>query len=148
MMRPSSAYARPPSFSVVGGPASLDEPAILHPVDDPGRAGDRHVEGVGELSHGQRPGRLEDGQDVEVDEAQRALDPAAEDPDALLGAPGDELLDHVVEETRSPARLAIIQCHLENLDDIDHLVNQPARPLRRSRIADRLQAEPALRAQR
>ena len=57
---------------------ALDEAALLHPADDPGRARDRHVERVGELRHRQRAVRLEDRQDVEMDQAERALEPRPE----------------------------------------------------------------------
>ena len=49
---------------------ALDQAALLHPADDPGRARDGDIERVGETRHRQGAAHLEDGQDVEVDQAQ------------------------------------------------------------------------------
>ena len=75
--RPASVGVDEDDPAVVVVVAALDEAALLHPVDDPGRARDRHVERVGELAHRQRALVLEDRQHVEVDDAERALQPAA-----------------------------------------------------------------------
>jgi len=45
---------------------ALDEPALLHAVDDARRAGHRDVERLRELAHRQGPIDLEHGQDVEI----------------------------------------------------------------------------------
>ena len=77
--------------------APLDEAALLHPVDDPGRAGDRDVERLGELAHRQRALGLEDRQDVEVDEAERAAEPAAEHAHPLARVPGRQLVEQILD---------------------------------------------------
>src|SRR5947208_40010 len=59
--------------SIVGVVPALDEPAPLHPVDDARRARDGNLEELCETAHGQRTVRIELVQDVEMDEAQRAL---------------------------------------------------------------------------
>ena len=66
--------------TVVALASPLDEPALVHPVDDPGRARDRHVERLGELAHRQRAVGLEHRQDVQVDEAERAAQPGRNAP--------------------------------------------------------------------
>lgn len=50
----------------------LNQPAFLHPVDDPGRTGLGHVERFGEPAHRRRTVAVENREYVEVDEAQRA----------------------------------------------------------------------------
>ena len=116
----------PPIGGVV---AALDEAALLHPVDDPGRARDRHVEGVGELRHRQRTLRLEDREDVQVDEAQRPAQPMLERPCALARAPRRQLVQEVLgglasrgragkARTTRPGTAAFSQCHVDNLCDL------------------------------
>ena len=85
---------------------ALDEAALLHPADDPGRARDRHVERVGELRHRQRAARLEDGQDVEVDQAQRALQPRPEHLHPVLRAPRRHLADELGDDRVAVGRSA------------------------------------------
>jgi len=66
------------------------EPA-LHPIDDPRRACDGHVERLGEAAHGHRPLGVEEDQHVEVHEAERPEMPPPEHGDELARIPGAEL---------------------------------------------------------
>ena len=65
--------------------AALDEAALLHAVHDPGGARLRDVERLRQGAHRERAVRLEDGQDVEVDEAQRPRRPAPHVADMSAG---------------------------------------------------------------
>ena len=82
-----------PAVLVVALP--LDEAALLHPVDDPGRARLAHVHGVGEAAHRQRPLGVEREQDVEVDEAERPTRPLRRWRMNLPGWRGGELVEEL-----------------------------------------------------
>jgi len=56
------------------------------------------IESVGEASHRDRAIRLEDREDDELDEAQRAAVPAGERPQPIGRGPARELLDEVMRE--------------------------------------------------
>src|SRR4051794_38753181 len=73
--------------------APLDEAALLHPVDDPGGAGDRYVELLGEAGHREWALQLEDRQDVDVDEAEGPDEEAPERRQAFLRIPGRHLIE-------------------------------------------------------
>ena len=123
--------------------AALDEAALLHPVDDPGRARDRDVERLREPAHRQRPVRLEDRQDVEVDEAERALQPRAEHA-ASARAGSTRSSRRRSAWTHRGSRRPIIQCHVDNLRQIDHAVKDDRRAAGVAGAA--LPAEPASRS--
>src|SRR4051812_23173958 len=76
----------------------LDEPALLHAVDDSGRAGDGHVERLGEAAHLEGAVRVEEDQDVEMRKADRTLVPALERGDELSRMPRAELVDRLPDE--------------------------------------------------
>ena len=75
---------------VVGHADALDEPSLLHPVDDPGGVAERDVEQLGEPAHRQVAVVLEQPHDVHVGHAHAGLDEAAR-----TGAA--ESRDHVVD---------------------------------------------------
>ena len=101
--------------AIVGIPTSFDESTPLDPVDDPGEARDRHVQLVSQLRHRQRSVDLEDRQDVQVNEAQRAAKPVAERTRALARTPRGQLVEQVVEGGATRPSVAGIQCHIDNL---------------------------------
>ena len=78
--------------------AALDEAALLHPVDDAGGARLGHVERLGEAAHRERAVDVEDGQDVEVDEAERAARPVAHVAHGGGGTVRGELVEEVAED--------------------------------------------------
>src|SRR5207249_1692016 len=95
----------------------FDEAASLHPIDDPGDARNRDVQRVREMAHRHRPGRLEERQHVEMDQADGALVPALERGDELARVPGRELGERQPNELarrflapgRSPSGLRALQ---------------------------------------
>lgn len=101
--------------------SALDQPTLLHPIDYPGRAGDRDVKGLGQPAHRLRTVGLQDRQDVKVDEAQGAAHPRPECTDPFGWAPRGHLLDDLVDESgvRGIERLRrvrrFIQWHMDNL---------------------------------
>ena len=96
--------------------APLDEAALLHAVDDPGRARDRDIQSLGELAHGERAVGLEHGQHMEVDEAERPAQPVPERAGTLTRAPGGQFLEEIVDYPSARAGSpAIIQWHIDNL---------------------------------
>ena len=64
---------------VVGDADALDEPALLHPVDDPGRVRHRGVQDVGQVAHGHRVVVAQQRQDVKMGHADA-------EPDEPLGS--------------------------------------------------------------
>ena len=77
---------------------SLDEAALLHPVDDPGHARHGDVERLGQVAHGVRAVRVEHGEHVQVNEAERAVVPAAKGADELARVPRQEFVPDGVGE--------------------------------------------------
>ena len=122
----------PPVRRVV---AALDEAALLHPVDDAGRAGDRDVERLGEPAHRQRALGLEDRQDVEVDEAERAAQPAPEQP---MRSRGFQAVSSSTTASSIASRPPIIQCHIDNLARPVRIGVKRPRPASAPAAAERL----------
>jgi len=90
--------------SIVRVMTSLDHTTGGHPGDDPGRAGNRHVELLGNSAHRQGTLGLEHGQDAQVDQAQVTVLPAPEGAHPLARRPGRQLPDQVVGQPGAPAR--------------------------------------------
>ena len=96
--------------------APLDETALLHAIDDPGRAGDRDIQSLGQLAHGERAVGLEHSQHMQVDEAERAAQPVPERAGTLTRTPGGQFLEEIVDYPSARAGSpAIIQWHIDNL---------------------------------
>ena len=91
--------------AVIGVRQALDQAALLHAVDDAGRARHRNVERVRQMAHRLRTVRLEDGEHVQVHEAERTGQPGLERLPAIAGIPGRELFEDVVRERRRRASL-------------------------------------------
>jgi hypothetical protein len=85
--------------------APLDQAALLHPIHDPGRARNRDIERLRETAHRQRSVRLENGENVQVNDAQRPAKPRPERPDAVSRLPGRQLVEKLIGH--ASARLAI-----------------------------------------
>jgi hypothetical protein len=107
---------------IVGAVPAFDQSARVHPVDDPGHARDRDVELLRQLPHRQRAVRLEDGQDVEVDQTEAAALPPSERAHELARVPGEELVEEGVGQLPSAGRRqpilrrgADIQWHVDSL---------------------------------
>jgi hypothetical protein len=94
---------------------SLDQAALLHPIDDPGRARHRHIERLGQLAHRERAVGLEDRENVQVDETQRPTQPLAQRAGAFARVPRGQLLEEVVDGPPARGRPAFIQWHVDNL---------------------------------
>ncbi len=104
--------------------------------DEPPRLGATReaipTERDGEPAHRQWPVRLEDGQDVEVDETERATQPRAEHAHALGRGPAGHLADEPVGDSLADPRPSTIQCHIDNLGQV-YCRRQTRRPqLRRA----------------
>ena len=110
--------------------AAGDEAAALHPADDAGHARDRDVEGLRELAHRARPGLLEDRDDVEVDEAQRAALPALEGVQPIARTPRRQLGEQLVGELGSArgSVAGISQHDIEGIADAERMCQTHARP--------------------
>ena len=78
--------------------AALDDALLLHPIDDPGGAGDRNVEHLGQAATWSRAAEAQLHQHVQVDEAERALVPALEGALEVAEADLVELAEDVVDE--------------------------------------------------
>jgi hypothetical protein len=63
--------------TIVGHARALDEPVLLHPIDDPGRIRDGHADELCEAAHRHRAVVLEQPQDMQLAHAHVALDEAA-----------------------------------------------------------------------
>src|ERR1035437_8558035 len=87
--------------AILGAVASLYQPALLHAIDDPGRAGVGDVHRLGQLFHRERPFGLEGSQDVEMDEAESVPVPGLEYPATILWRPARHLLEQLSLEERT-----------------------------------------------
>jgi hypothetical protein len=110
--------------AVVGVLPPLDEAPLGHAIDDAGGARDGHVERVGESTHREGSIGLEDGQDVEVDEAQGSAQPEPERAGALLRAPRGQLVEQLVGDRGAVRHTRILQCHIDNLCHVYRSVNR------------------------
>lgn len=100
----------------------LEEATLLHAIHDPGHAGDRDVESLGEVAHGVGTVGVKDREDVEMNQAERVAMPAPEGNDELARVPGQELAEEGVDEPSTAIRgghlgrrYVDIQCHINNL---------------------------------
>lgn len=84
--------------TVVRVVAALDQVAGFHPVDDARGARNADVERFREVAHRQRTFRLEEREDVQVGQAERALVPAPEGGHEFARVPGAQLVDDVALE--------------------------------------------------
>lgn len=81
--------------AILGAVASLYQPALLHAIDDPGRAGVGNVHRLGQALHRERPFGLEGCQDVEMDETEGVPVPGLEHPATVLWRPARHLLEQL-----------------------------------------------------
>ena len=113
---PAAAFGRvnhhdPPVVRIA---APHDELAVLHPVDDARRTGDRDVEAFRQPAHRQRS-RLEDREDVEMDEAERPAQPGTEHSLAFARRPDGEFVEQPFRRDAAIRYGCVIQCHIDNL---------------------------------
>ena len=85
----------PPVF---GPMPAFDQDASLHAVDNPRRARVRYVELLGQAAHGERALRLEDRQDVQMNETEGAAVPAPKLTHSVPRAPPGQLIEQLGDE--------------------------------------------------
>jgi hypothetical protein len=90
--------------TIVAAMPPLDQTALLHATHDPGHACDRDVERLCQMAHGVGTIRIDDREDIEVDEAERVPTPAPEGNDELAWAPGQELVQECIGEPSTAIR--------------------------------------------
>jgi hypothetical protein len=79
--------------AIVGAVASLNQPALLHSIDDAGRARVGDVHCLGQSLHRERPFGLESSQDVQMDETEGMPVPGLEHTTAVSGGPARHLVE-------------------------------------------------------
>src|ERR1035437_471003 len=126
-LEPSLCRVDPHDPAILGAVASLHQTALLHAIDDAGRAGVGDVHGLGETLHRERPLRLEGRQHIQMDETQGMSMPRFEHASAIAGRPTRHLFEQfALERLTADVVYGLVRGGAPWLRDIQHGIEYTA----------------------